>query len=325
MTQSAPICRNCAHGPNRGQSDTCHRWPDRSSIVHGSVIGRFELCNDERKRTQLHRESGPHKGNNMTDEQIKQITERFLAWRLPDSFNPDAGISFKPSYDDEPMRSRHWPVGTNLFSYKQAEAMVRHMLQGLPEDDDTRPLTEMEKAKIDEAWEIHKLDRSQLMNKDASRSGGQPVIMTNDAQSDALGLLRKIRDCRLPAQKDVQTIHGAVDIGEAWAVSSLTKLLPEIDAALEQSNCQPTQSRLFNLGDMVEKKKGSRWTGRVVGFYSTELTPVGYAVESKTEKGSVQIYPEAALAATAVIFTEQHARKRGQLTNTDFCNRATHC
>lgn len=53
--------------------------------------------------------------------------------------------------------------------------------------------------------------------------------------------------------------------------------------------------RKFQLGDRVTKNKGSSWTGRVVGFYSTELTPVGYAIESETEKGSVQIYPEAAL------------------------------
>lgn len=33
----------------------------------------------------------------------------------------------------------------------------------------------------------------------------------------------------------------------------------------------------------------------MVGFYSTNLTPEGYAVESSTEKGSVQIYPASAL------------------------------
>lgn len=53
--------------------------------------------------------------------------------------------------------------------------------------------------------------------------------------------------------------------------------------------------RRWKLGDLVCKKKGSGWHGRVVGFYSTELTPTGYAVESEFERGSVQIYPEAAL------------------------------
>lgn len=51
----------------------------------------------------------------------------------------------------------------------------------------------------------------------------------------------------------------------------------------------------FSLGERVTKKQGSNWTGRVVGFYSTELTPEGYAVESDTEHGSVQIYPVNAL------------------------------
>lgn len=55
--------------------------------------------------------------------------------------------------------------------------------------------------------------------------------------------------------------------------------------------------RKFSLGESVTKTKGSKWTGKVVGFYSTTLTPVGYAVESDTEVGSVQIYPETALFA----------------------------
>ena len=55
--------------------------------------------------------------------------------------------------------------------------------------------------------------------------------------------------------------------------------------------------RRFKLDDRVTKTKGSSWTGRVVGFYSTTLTPIGYAVESENEPGSVQIYPEAALEA----------------------------
>ena len=47
----------------------------------------------------------------------------------------------------------------------------------------------------------------------------------------------------------------------------------------------------FKMGDFVRKKSGSRWQGRIVGTYSTTLTPEGYAVESETEIGSVQIYP----------------------------------
>jgi len=59
---------------------------------------------------------------------------------------------------------------------------------------------------------------------------------------------------------------------------------------------QPDIGRKFKIGDRVQKTKGSAWHGRVVGFYSTDLTPIGYAVESEREPGSVQIYPEAAIA-----------------------------
>lgn len=52
----------------------------------------------------------------------------------------------------------------------------------------------------------------------------------------------------------------------------------------------------FKYGDRV-KKKGNRgqWHGRIVGIYSASCTPIGYAVESEFEIGSVQIYPETAL------------------------------
>lgn len=47
----------------------------------------------------------------------------------------------------------------------------------------------------------------------------------------------------------------------------------------------------FKYGDRVRKTRGAQWRGTVVGMYSTELTQEGYAVESSTEWGSVQIYP----------------------------------
>lgn len=57
----------------------------------------------------------------------------------------------------------------------------------------------------------------------------------------------------------------------------------------------PDTHKKFKIGDNVRKVRGSQWHGRVVGWYSTELTPEGYAVESDTERGSVQIYPASAL------------------------------
>lgn len=70
-------------------------------------------------------------------------------------------------------------------------------------------------------------------------------------------------------------------------------------AALEPAPAHPEEpwpeAAKFKWGDRVRKIKGASWTGRVCGIYSTALTPLGYAVESENEPGSVQIYPEAAL------------------------------
>ena len=60
---------------------------------------------------------------------------------------------------------------------------------------------------------------------------------------------------------------------------------------------EPPASK-FRIGDRVRKIKGSSWHGRIVGTYSTTLTPEGYAVESEREPGSVQIYPATALEPT---------------------------
>lgn len=69
----------------------------------------------------------------MTDDQIKHMVSRFLNWRLPENFSPDAGISFKSEFNEHTQwPGRHQPVGTNLLDATQAEAMVRHMLEGLP-------------------------------------------------------------------------------------------------------------------------------------------------------------------------------------------------
>lgn len=68
----------------------------------------------------------------MTDEQIKRMVDRFLGWRLPENFSPDAGISFKRTFNEHtahPMK--HEPSGTNLFDATQADAMVRYMVEGL--------------------------------------------------------------------------------------------------------------------------------------------------------------------------------------------------
>lgn len=77
--------------------------------------------------------AGPHQPNpvHITPEQIKYMADRFLWWKLPADFSPDAGISFKAAFNEHtahPMK--HEPTGTNLFDATQVYAMVQYMVAG---------------------------------------------------------------------------------------------------------------------------------------------------------------------------------------------------
>lgn len=84
----------------------------------------------------------------MTEEQIKHMAERFLGWKLPENFNPDGGISFTPLANAGmgEYEYRHQPTGTNVLDYTQAEAMVRHLVEGLPDG------VADEVSKMQEGW-----------------------------------------------------------------------------------------------------------------------------------------------------------------------------
>lgn len=71
----------------------------------------------------------------MKDEQIKHMVDRFLGWNLPNDFHPDGGINFDADAGKRlnAANRRYEPIGTNLFSATQADGMVRHMVEGLPE------------------------------------------------------------------------------------------------------------------------------------------------------------------------------------------------
>jgi hypothetical protein len=61
---------------------------------------------------------------------IDTMVNRFLGWKLPADFHPDAGVSFKP-YDPPEyphMREQRWPAGTNLLTAAQAKAMFEYVL-----------------------------------------------------------------------------------------------------------------------------------------------------------------------------------------------------
>ena len=75
------------------------------------------------------------KDTDMTDAQIKHMAEQFLRWKLPSNFNPDGGISFqKVGNEGTTYEFTREPTGTNLFGYTEAAAMVRYMLEGMPNE-----------------------------------------------------------------------------------------------------------------------------------------------------------------------------------------------
>ena len=59
-------------------------------------------------------------------EAMNRAVLRFLRWKLPADFAPDAGISFKPGHltPSSPV----WPTGTNLLTAAQASDMIRRVL-----------------------------------------------------------------------------------------------------------------------------------------------------------------------------------------------------
>lgn len=70
----------------------------------------------------------------MREEQVKYMVDRFLSWELPENFSPDGGVSFQRiGNEGTPHEYIRQPVGTNLLDATQANAMIRYMIDGMPE------------------------------------------------------------------------------------------------------------------------------------------------------------------------------------------------
>lgn len=65
---------------------------------------------------------------------LQESVNRFLGWKLPTDFSPDAGISFTReanAHMPPEYMYLHSPVGTNLFSADQAKDMLTHVAKPL--------------------------------------------------------------------------------------------------------------------------------------------------------------------------------------------------
>lgn len=63
---------------------------------------------------------------------IQALVDRFLGWKLPATFSPDAGVKFTPSNgmsrEEAYARPGWWPIGTNLLTADEARQMLEHLL-----------------------------------------------------------------------------------------------------------------------------------------------------------------------------------------------------
>ena len=110
---------------------------------------------------------------------------------------------------------------------------------------------------------------------------------TNKALEALLSeILQQLKVCKEEIYRPVLMTQG-----------QFTELIKIVQTAQQtQANAVAMPEGAFKIGDRVRKKgnKG-QWHGRICGFYRATHTPIGYAVESERELGSVQIYPETAL------------------------------
>lgn len=56
---------------------------------------------------------------------VEQAVNRFLGWKLPQNFSPDAFIGFDSL---SALTYNSWPIGTNLLTADQAKAMFEYCL-----------------------------------------------------------------------------------------------------------------------------------------------------------------------------------------------------
>jgi len=71
------------------------------------------------------------KPTTMPNEVMTALVSRFLCWKLPKDFCPDAGITFERKVNGKDREDAWGPVGTNLFTAEQAKEMFNACFSGL--------------------------------------------------------------------------------------------------------------------------------------------------------------------------------------------------
>lgn len=62
---------------------------------------------------------------NIDKKTLDAMVNRFLGWKLPESFGPDCFVHFDR---ERATKNQSWPIGTNLLNADEARAMLEHVL-----------------------------------------------------------------------------------------------------------------------------------------------------------------------------------------------------
>lgn len=96
----------------------------------------------------------------------KAAADKFCGWKLPQDFYPDCHISF--DREKASTQPHSWPIGTNLLTHAQAQAMFEHCLaEALAQQVEQQPVV----LPMHETPEMHDAVMSVLYKDGATRCG----------------------------------------------------------------------------------------------------------------------------------------------------------
>lgn len=65
----------------------------------------------------------------MVKSVLSKLVDRFLGWKIPQTFGPDCYISFDR---EKAVQNNGWPIGTNLLNAEEAKAMIEYLAANNP-------------------------------------------------------------------------------------------------------------------------------------------------------------------------------------------------
>lgn len=194
----------------------------------------------------------------MNEEQIKQMVNRFLQWKLPDDFYPDNGIHFSPFHKGlggKPVKNE--PVGTNLLTATQAEEMIRYILET------TTPLPKTGHASINgstgEIYDITPIP--------------SPANINRRLPSPTIQNLQSIENIVSPwAEFDPKGHYFTVKDPHGFYKAMLSIHQGDVNLSIAQHD-QALRTKLIEGVDSLDKRYGEQYT-----------RPISYQVIQDTKK-----------------------------------------